>query len=122
MDISIGNWIRRPMVNSRKNSRNQSWERSQHCCRASGKHEGESLGLRGQQQRTCELIVFMTFYCYSYDGTRHMAGPHEYDPIGGSCSLELECQANIYLEDRVCYASETVTGHGEGMGKEVVMF
>ena len=51
-----------------------------------------------------------------------MAGPHEYDPIGGSCSLELECQANIYLEDRVCYASETVTVHGEGMGKEVVMF
>lgn len=31
IDISMGNWIRRPMVNSRKNSRNQSWERSQHC-------------------------------------------------------------------------------------------
>lgn len=35
MDISIGNWIRRPMVSSRKNSRNQSCDRSQHCWRAS---------------------------------------------------------------------------------------
>lgn len=36
MDISMGNWMRRPMVSSKKNSRNQSWDRSQHCCRASG--------------------------------------------------------------------------------------
>lgn len=36
MDISMGNWIRRPMVSSRKNSLNHSWDRSQHCCRASG--------------------------------------------------------------------------------------
>ena len=35
MDISMGNWMRRPMVSSRKNSRNQSWDRSQHCCSAS---------------------------------------------------------------------------------------
>lgn len=41
IDISIGNWMRRPMVNSRKNSRNQSWERSQHCCRASGRTRRE---------------------------------------------------------------------------------
>lgn len=44
MDISIGNWIRRPMVNSRKNSRNQSWERSQHCCRASGSTGERAVG------------------------------------------------------------------------------
>ena len=36
MDISMGNWILRPMVSSRKNSRNHSWDRSQQCCRASG--------------------------------------------------------------------------------------
>lgn len=35
IDISIGNWMRRPIVSSRKNSRNQSWERSQHCCSVS---------------------------------------------------------------------------------------
>lgn len=35
MDISMGNWILRPIVSSRKNSLNQSWERSQHCCRVS---------------------------------------------------------------------------------------
>ena len=35
MDISMGNWILRPMVSSRKNSLNQSWERSQHCCKVS---------------------------------------------------------------------------------------
>lgn len=35
MDISMGNWMRRPMVSSRKNSRNQSCDRSQHCWRAS---------------------------------------------------------------------------------------
>lgn len=40
MDISMGNWMRRPMVSSRKNSRNQSWDRSQHCCRASGMQRG----------------------------------------------------------------------------------
>lgn len=39
MDISMGNWIRRPMVSSRKNSLNHSWDKSQHCCRASGKRE-----------------------------------------------------------------------------------
>ena len=31
MDISIGNWILLPIVNSRKNSRNHNCERSQHC-------------------------------------------------------------------------------------------
>lgn len=35
MDISMGNWILRPIVSSRKNSLNQSWERSQHCCKVS---------------------------------------------------------------------------------------
>lgn len=39
MDISMGNWMRRPMVSSRKNSRNQSWDRSQHCCSASEMQE-----------------------------------------------------------------------------------
>lgn len=38
MDISMGNWILRPMVSSRKNSRNHSWERSQHCCSVSEGH------------------------------------------------------------------------------------
>lgn len=42
MDISMGNWMRRPMVSSKKNSRNQSWDRSQHCCRASGM-QGRSM-------------------------------------------------------------------------------
>lgn len=43
MDISMGNWIRRPMVSSRKNSLNHNWDRSQHCCRASDqqKHSRE---------------------------------------------------------------------------------
>jgi hypothetical protein len=35
IDISMGNWILLPMVSSRKNSRNHSWERSQHCCSVS---------------------------------------------------------------------------------------
>jgi hypothetical protein len=35
MDISMGNWILLPMVSSRKNSRNHSCERSQHCCSVS---------------------------------------------------------------------------------------
>lgn len=48
MDISMGNWILRPIVSSRKNSLNQSWERSQHCCKVSAGSKatgfsGESL-------------------------------------------------------------------------------
>lgn len=41
MDISMGNWILRPMVSSRKNSLNHSWERSQHCCKVSEGKRGE---------------------------------------------------------------------------------
>lgn len=37
MDISIGNWILLPIVSSRKNSRNHSCERSQHCWSVSGR-------------------------------------------------------------------------------------
>lgn len=44
MDISMGNWMRRPIVSSRKNSRNQSWERSQHCCSASATQRDPPVG------------------------------------------------------------------------------
>lgn len=54
MDISMGNWIRRPMVSSRKNSLNHSWDRSQHCCRASGQREDTSRErkMKGVQMST----------------------------------------------------------------------
>lgn len=44
MDISMGNWILRPIVSSRKNSLNQSWERSQHCCKVSAKQGEDKAG------------------------------------------------------------------------------
>lgn len=63
MDISIGNWIRRPMVNSRKNSRNQSWERSQHCCRASGSIRERALGYTSEAPEDLSSYwVFLNFY------------------------------------------------------------
>lgn len=57
MDISMGNWIRRPMVNSRKNSLNQSWERSQHCCRASRSMRERVWVIRWKHQK----ILVLTF-------------------------------------------------------------
>lgn len=43
MDISMGNWILLPMVSSKKNSLNHSWDRSQHCCRVSFRINKEEL-------------------------------------------------------------------------------
>lgn len=59
MDISIGNWIRRPMVNSRKNSRNQSWDRSQHCCRASESIREEPRVTQTKHHNIFVLTVFI---------------------------------------------------------------
>lgn len=72
IDISIGNWMRRPMVNSRKNSRNQSWERSQHCCRASGR-AGESLGLT-DSAHTSRRLLGTGCHCYGHRHARCAAG------------------------------------------------
>lgn len=106
--------MRRPMVNSRKNSRNQSCERSQHCCRASGKQGGTRLGLPRKHPRIGELTVPMNFYCYSCDRAGCTAGPPKYNLLGRACCLELECRANVSLEDRACRAPEMVTVRGEG--------
>lgn len=54
MDISMGNWILRPMVSSRKNSRNQSWERSQHCCRASEQPAG---GAKEEERPVSDIFL-----------------------------------------------------------------
>lgn len=76
IDISIGNWIRRPIVSSRKNSLNQSWERSQHCCRASEQqhkqrewNEGMSTKLKAQwsiwtQYTSAEWANLLCCFCY----------------------------------------------------------
>lgn len=61
MDISMGNWIRRPMVSSRKNSLNHSWERSQHCCRASAKgRENEGMSTPLQASLRTILLCSLT--------------------------------------------------------------
>lgn len=61
MDISMGNWIRRPMVSSRKNSLNHSWERSQHCCRASARgRENEGMSTPLQASLTGHWRVQLT--------------------------------------------------------------
>ena len=64
MDISMGNWIRRPMVNSRKNSLNQSWERSQHCCRASGSMR-ERARVTHRKHRKILVLIFLPFILLS---------------------------------------------------------
>lgn len=56
MDISMGNWMRRPIVSSRKNSRNQSWDRSQHCCSASATQRDPPVeGLRSHPRMERKL-------------------------------------------------------------------
>lgn len=73
MDISMGNWMRRPMVSSRKNSLNQSWDRSQHCCRASVTHRGSLLppcytpgdGREGRTQEAAAAAFLLGMECFS---------------------------------------------------------
>ena len=65
MDISMGNWIRRPMVNSRKNSLNQSWERSQHCCRASRGMREKAWVIRRKHQKILDLTFLKKNIFYS---------------------------------------------------------
>lgn len=62
MDISMGNWILRPIVSSRKNSLNQSWERSQHCCRVSARTSSQGFvrtlsGARGAAGSVSSLLT-----------------------------------------------------------------
>lgn len=64
MDISMGNWILRPIVSSRKNSLNQSWERSQHCCKVSAQKRYRfyyrDFFVAIQRALTCRLLFLLT--------------------------------------------------------------
>ena len=64
IDISMGNWIRRPMVSSRKNSLNHSWDRSQHCCRASEQRKDIR---RDQKMKEC-LQIYRHIISFSQEG------------------------------------------------------
>ncbi len=60
-DISIGNWMRRPIVSSRKNSRNQSWDKSQHCCSVSATHQTYVTDKTSQQAHNID--IWSNFAC-----------------------------------------------------------
>ena len=96
MDISMGNWIRRPMVNSRKNSLNQSWERSQHCCRASRGMREKAWVIRRKHQKILDLTLKKKKLLFFFHCTRYRAGTQEYDSISRPCSPGPEGQPNIY--------------------------
>lgn len=60
IDISMGNWMRRPIVSSRKNSRNQSWERSQHCWSVSETQHGKTWPLTSSTTLLNESVWGLT--------------------------------------------------------------
>lgn len=80
MDISMGNWMRRPMVSSRKNSRNQSWDRSQHCCsasetqRRSPRREGTHITTMGMAANEVHKRQLLQLHIGLVLGVEHFSG------------------------------------------------